>query len=443
VARSRYRVVAWRREALRTNLWLVPSALVGVGVLAFVCTYAIDRAAANGSITLPNWIASGSADAARQVLIGIAAAVVTVAGVVFSITILALQLASQQFGPRMLRNFIRDRGTQVTLGIFMATVVFSILAVGSVGTTKGYAFVPHLTVGVALVLTLIALGVLIYFIHHVAMTIQLTSVVSAIARDFSISVGDLRDEATALEVGRGEAGPSRAEIERRLEENGAIVVAADSGFLQAVGHDRLVQIASSSGAVIRLLHRPGHFVVEGLPLAVVWPADAMAPVGRALHRAHVIGAHRTLTQDAGFALDQLVEIALRALSPAVNDTFTALNCIDWLGASLCEVTVNGLPDGVYRDSAGDIRLIDPVITYARLVKGAHDKVRQAGRGMPAVLIRQLENLGKVMALASTAEQRDVLLRHGALVMEMAEASVPDGSDLQDVRAAYEAVLAAA
>src|SRR5438876_9513333 len=121
-SRRRFRLLpGWRREALRTTLWVVPSLLAALAGLLFLLTYELDRAAYQGTISLPAWVHSGSAGAARQVLIGIAAAVITVAGVVFSITILALTLASQQFGPRMLRNFVRDVGTQVTLGVFVGT----------------------------------------------------------------------------------------------------------------------------------------------------------------------------------------------------------------------------------------------------------------------------------------------------------------------------------
>lgn len=438
----RHRAPGWRREALRTTLWLVPTVMVAAATALFAATYAIDRAAADGLLVLPRWIDTDGPDAARQVLIGLAAAVITVAGVVFSITILALTLASQQFGPRMLRNFIRDRGTQLTLGAFVSTFAYMVLTLGSVSGPGGRSFVPSLSVAVALSATLGNVFVLIYFVHHVATSIQVTSVVSSIAGDFQATVGELFAEEAALRTGQLEAGPSVTELLTRLEHDGATVAATASGFLQAVGHRRLVRIASSSDAVIRLLNRPGHFLVEGRALAVVWPADAAPSVASALARAHVIGPHRTLTQDVGFAVDQLAEIALRALSPAVNDIFTALNCIDWLGDGLCKISVRPLPDGVYRDSRGQVRLIDPVITYERLVKGAFDKVRHAGRGMPAVYIRQLQSLEKMLQSDRCAAQREILLHHAAMILRGSEESVPEPDDRQDVIAEYDRVMAA-
>jgi uncharacterized membrane protein len=437
------RVPGWRREALRATLWLVPTVMV-IGVCAlFVVTYAIDRAAFDGMVTLPNWINTDRSDAARQVLIGIAAAEITVAGVVFSITILALTLASQQFGPRMLRNFIRDRGIQFTLGAFVSTFVYSMLTLGSVSDQGVRGFVPDLSVAVALTLTLGSVLVLIYFIHHVATSIQLTSVVSSIARDFQTTVDDVFGQEAELSVGPVQAGLSVAEITMRMEQDGATIPATTSGFLQAVGHSRLVRIASSSNAVIRLLNRPGHFLVEGRPLAVVWPPEAAPAVAKAFGRAEVVGSHRTLTQDLGFAVDQLEEIALRALSPAVNDTFTALNCIDWLGDGLCKISARQLPSGIYRDGRGMIRLIDPVITYERLVKGAFDKIRQAGHGMPAVYIRQLQNLAKMLQYVAREEQWGVILCHAETILRASEASVPEHLDRLDVQAAYDLVVEAA
>ena len=162
----------WRREALRTNLWLVPMLEVIAAVGLYFATHAIDVAAYRGSLKLPSWVIFGGADPARQILAALAAAVITVVGVVFSIMIVTLTLASTQFGPRMLRNFIRDRGTQLTLGTFVATFVYSMLVLVSIGAGAN-PFVPHLSITVAVALVGVSMGVLIYFIHHIATSIQL------------------------------------------------------------------------------------------------------------------------------------------------------------------------------------------------------------------------------------------------------------------------------
>jgi uncharacterized membrane protein len=432
---------SWRRESLRTTLWVLPAVEVVAAVVLFVVTYGLDRAAYRGDLTFPSWVNSGSADAARQILIGIAAAVITVVGLVFSITIVALTLASTQFGPRMLRNFIRDRGTQITLGTFVATFVYAVLALGSVSHGDRGDFVPHLCVTVALLLVLVDLGVLIYFIHHVASSIQLPQVMASIANDLSSGIDA---ELASGDRARGrdrEAGLSEAELLVRLDESGADVHAPTSGYLQFVAYSALVDIAAGAGSVIRLLHRPGHFVVEGLPLARVWPADTAPEVSRALKRSHATGAHRTLSQDLTFAIDQLVEIAIRALSPAVNDTFTALTCIDWLGDGLCKISSRWNPRRAHRDDQGYVRVITAEASYARLVDRSFDKIRQAGRGMPAVLIRQLDALGRVLEYTTTTEQRGVLTRQAEMIMRSSDESVPERDDRTDVKRRYEALVA--
>ena len=162
----------------------------------------------------------------------------------------------------------------------------------------------------------------------------------------------------------------------------------------------------------------------------------------ALGRAHITGPYRTLTQDISFGIDQLVEIAIRALSPAVNDTFTALTCIDWLGDSLCKITDRWHPARVHRDSQGFIRVITAEPSHERLVQRAFEKIRQASQGMPAVMIRQLDALAKIMAGTSSAGQRQVLLDQAAMIQRASERSVPEAADRDDVRRRYEAVLAA-
>jgi uncharacterized membrane protein len=188
--------------------------------------------------------------------------------------------------------------------------------------------------------------------------------------------------------------------------------------------------------VIRLEHRPGHYLATGRPLAFVWPRAAAPEVALALSKAHVTGPHRTLVQDPVFAIDQLVEIAIRALSAAVNDTFTALTCIDWLSAGLGRVSGRILDEGIYRDSSGKVRLIEFDPSYDRIVNRAFDKIRQSARGMPAVLIRLIDSLGSIVLDTTSPEQRTALRRQVDMVLRLAEESVTEPNDLEDIRFRY-------
>jgi uncharacterized membrane protein len=428
----------WRREVLRTSLWFVPSLEVVAAIGLFAGTLAADRAAYRGDFTLPPWVISGSADAAREILTAIAAAVITVVGVVFSIILVVLTLASTQFGPRMLRNFIRDRGTQLTLGTFVATFVYSVLVLVSVGTGSHGNFVPHISVTVTFGLTVVDMGVLIYFIHHTSISIQLPQVIASIAADLTNAIKEQGSGGNGR--ARLESGPSAVELVARVEARGGVVLAPVSGYVQFIKHQNLVRLATKADAVINLEQRPGHFIVAGHRFATVWPPEAAPLMQRELGRAHVIGPYRTLTQDVSFGIDQLVEIAIRALSAAVNDTFTAMTCIDWLGENLCKIVTRWHPARIYRDGQGYIRVISAEPAYDRLVQRSFEKIRESSMGMPAIMIRELEALARIMTETTNDGQRRVLLEQAAMIDRASERSVPEACDRADIRRRYEAIL---
>jgi uncharacterized membrane protein len=429
----------WRREVLRTNLWVVPGVEVVAAIALFAGTLALDRAAYHGDFGLPSWVIAGSADAARQILTSIAAAVITVVGVVFSIILVTLTLASTQFGPRMLRNFVRDRGTQLTLGTFVATFIYAVLVLVSIGPGPRGDFVPHIGVTVTLALMVADMAVLIYFIHHTASAIQLPNVIASIAADLSEAI-DVQGGGTDGATGRvPERGLSSAEVLTRMEAEGGTVNAADSGYVQYIRLGSMVRFAKQANAVISLDHRPGHFIVQGHTIGTVWPPEAAAEVNEALARAHITGPYRTLTQDVSFGIDQLVEIAIRALSPAVNDTFTAITCVDWLGDNLCKIVKRWHPVRVHRDEEGFIRVIAPQPRYERLVQRSFEKIRQASMGMPAIMIRQLDAVAKIMAETTGPAQRRVLLEQAGMIQRASERTVAEDADRADVRREFEAV----
>jgi uncharacterized membrane protein len=426
----------WRREVLRTSLWFVPAIEVAAAILLFIGTLLADRANYRGDFAIPGWVISGSADAAREILTAIAAAIITVVGVVFSIILVTLTLASTQFGPRMLRNFIRDRGTQLTLGTFVASFVYAVLVLASVGTGSHGDFVPHIGVTVTLGLMVADLGVLIYFIHHTSISIQLPQVIAGIAGDLTEAI----QTQGSRPRGGPESGTSPVQLLALAESAGGVLLAPASGYLQFIKHQNLVKLATKANAVIRLEQRPGHFIVQGHRYATVWPPEAAPVVRQALGRAHVVGPYRTLTQDMSFGIDQLVEIALRALSAAVNDTFTALTCIDWLGENLCKIAAGWHPARVHRDANGFVRVISAEPTYDRLVQRSFEKIRQSSLGAPAVMIRMLEALTRIMAETTSDGQRRVLLDQAAMIDRACERSVPEAADRADVRRRYEAIL---
>ena len=249
--------------------------------MLFFATFLVDRATYHGDIVLPTWWITGTADAARQILTAIAAAVITVVGLVFSITIVALTLASTQFGPRMLRNFIRDRGTQVHPRRRSSRPSSTPSSPSARSPTEpGGDFVPHLSITVALGADARRLGVLIYFIHHIA------DVDPAPGGDRGHRARPVAARSTPSSAAPARPGPAPRPGRRRLScspgsttAGAEVLVPRRAATCSSSAYATLVEIATDAGAVIQLLYRPGHFVVEGLPLAKVWPAEAAADVG--------------------------------------------------------------------------------------------------------------------------------------------------------------------
>ncbi len=426
---------------MRTNFWFVPTLQVIASVGLFWLSLEVDRAVYHGTLKLPSWVESGSADTAREILLSVAAAIMTVIGINFSVTIVTLTLASTQFGPRMLRTFIRDRGTQVTLGTFVGTAVYCMLALVSIGPAEHGVFVPHFSVTLVSALVLLDLGVLIYFLHHIAILIQLPFVIAGIAKESTNFVDARRpDIPRAKETEQHNAAEVAAMIDT-IERSGAKMSTLKGGYLQNIRYGALVRAASKADAVVRIPYRPGHFLVEGSKVAAVWPPEAAGPISRALTRAQVTGPVRTLAQDPAFGIDQLVEIAIRALSPAVNDTFTAMTCVDWLGDTLCKLYVIWAPAREYRDRSGAIRVICDQVSYERLVERSFHKIRQASRAMPPLMIRQLDAIKVIMEQTGDGGHMRVLMDQAEMIQRANIESVPEGSDRADVELHYNAVVA--
>jgi uncharacterized membrane protein len=363
--------LAW--EALRGSYWFVPALMACAATALAFGLLRVDRGLNPGpdSGRTIELLYNGGAQGARLVLSTIAGSMITVAGVVFSVTIVALAQASAQFGPRLLRNFMRDLGNQVVLGAFTSTFLYCVLVLRTVvaaGEEGGRReFVPQAAITGAVGLAVLSVAVLIYFIHHAARSIQAPLVARRVAADLEAAIDALFPE----ELGEGmESAPAAPPRPGRARE----VASEASGYVQAIDGDRLLADAKRAGALVELLVRPGDFVAEGAPLLKVWSEGEVGddlPAG--LRGAVALGAERSLTQDMPFAIDQLVELALRALSPGVNDPRTAATCVDWLGSGLCRLAERRIPSP-YRTDGGAVRVIAPAVGFEDAVARAFDPI---------------------------------------------------------------------
>jgi len=383
---------------------------------------------------------TGGAEGASSLLGAIAGSMITIAGVVFSMTLVALSLASSQLGPRLLRNFMRDTTTQVVLGTFVAAFLYCLLVLRTIRRADEVIFIPHLSVTLGVLLAVVSVGVLIYFIHHMSVSIQANEIVARVGTELIEGINRLFPE----HIGRGAprilTGPPDTGFLDAFGREARPVGAAVDGYIQFIDGDALMALAMQEDVIIRLERGPGHYVVAGSPLVLVWPETRITDqIADRVNSAFAMGNQRTSGQDIEFVVNQLVEIAIRALSPGVNDPFTAMTCVDHLGAALCRLLQRDMPSPFRHDSQDQLRVITPVVTFSALTDAAFNQIRQYGRSSAAVTIRLLETIAVVAGFAHRPEDRAALLRHAKMIARGSRGGLPEDEDRQEVEERYQSV----
>ncbi len=423
--------MTWQR--IRESFWFVPAALCVLGGLLAEGLVIVEEEVGRLSLGPLNALVyrvgpSGS----RDLLGAIAGSVLTVAATSFSITIAVLTLASSTYGPRLVRNFMADRGNQLVLGVYVATFVYSLLVLRSVRSEgellEEKAFVPHFAVTVALLLALLSIGVLVYFIHHVSDSVQVWTLAQRTSADLLEVVNRVFPD-----DGGGETGQCRTLAE--LPTTDGVAVRADrSGYVVAVRDSQLVSAATRHDAVMMLRVRPGNFCVEGTTLATVWSDAAARDVLEGTVRSAVILAEeRTTDKDVMFAVQQLVEMAVRALSPSTNDPFTAVNALDQVSVGLCALVSRPLPSPDRRDEAGVLRLRNPGVVPTEALEFVFDAIRVYALEHPLVLQAILEMSARVGGRAQDLALREHLANQLDLLLAAYERTSPQAHDLSRLR----------
>jgi uncharacterized membrane protein len=411
-------------ESLRAGFWFIPALMCLAAAALVVGLVQLDLLIRSEWIERLGWFFVDSADGARAALATIASSTITVAGTVFSLTMVTLTLASNQFGPRLIRSFMRDLATQAVLGRFVATYLYCILLLRLVRSVEEVEFVPNLAVLVALLLAVVNVGVLIYFFHHVSTAIQVPRLIAWISDELQETIRrlfPLRRGATDHVSHWREVAALRAEVER----DGAPVAAARSGYVILIDQEALLARAVA--------------VVQGAPLAHVLPAPADG-LAEAIDGAIVFAHQRVQLEDFEVYMLQLVEIAARALSPAFNDPFTATACVDRLAEAILLLDDRELPPPFCRDAAGRLRLLLEGYTFAAAMDTAFGMVRQYARGHAAVLVRLLDAFTAIAIQTERADRRSLLRRHADLVLRAAEASLPEQLDRDEVVRRHRALV---
>ncbi len=414
------------------NLWVVPLKMSLGAVLLFAITMVPDLLAASHIIHLPDWFTMGSIDDARAILSAMLGCVSTVLALIFSVALLVLSMVANLFGPRLLYRFVQDWVTQACIGIFMAAFIYVFLVFLVTHQDAQSSFIPQTSLITSWFLVLGAFGFLVFYSHRVAVLIQNPDAIGRIVDDLRVAV-----EVASREP-RGEPrvdtdGPSRREAS---PTDHAPFLSPSSGYLQVIDHLALVSAASQAGALISIPFRPGQFVLEGESLAVISPSTAVSSLTPLLVKKIELGRHRVLAQDLEFGIAQIVEIAIRALSPAVNDTFTGVASVDLLGEALTILAKARSVGGDWYDSDGNLRLKVRPLVLPRLIKQSFDQIRQAAADNPAVLIRLLSTMGRLAPKMQSSEDRNALLEQAAAVWETATSRPLVSMDRKDIEAAW-------
>ncbi len=413
-------------EALRANYWFVPSLLVIAAAALAVSAIAVDRTLISEEIELPEWVYAGGTEGARSVLSAIVGAMMSVTSIVFSITIVALTLASSQFGPRLLRNFMRDRGSQFTLGIFVATFVYSLLVLRTIRGGEE-AFVPQIAATGALILAILCTGVLIYFIHHISEMIQADQVISAVDDELRKTIDrlfppvDFDEEEDRLE----------SELPDNFEDKRGTVTIPRGGYLQGIDLDGAAEIATKYDLIFRFPRRPGDFVADEDPIVEVYPS-LPEDLARRIRLLVVTGNARTPTQDVEYGILQLAEVAVRSLSPGINDPFTAIACIDRLGSALRRLADRPELASQRHDDDGNLRVNYRVTTFGSHVGASFHQIRQNARDSTAIYARLLEALICVATATDDPKRRETLHLHGQMILETANRKLEQSQDRADI-----------
>ncbi|MBA2528539.1 MAG: DUF2254 domain-containing protein [Euzebyales bacterium] len=413
-------------DYLREALWAGPT-------LAVV----ISAALASVLAELPGGIGfyNGDADGARQILTTVAGAIIAVTATVFSLTIVTLELASSQYSPRLLRNFLSDRGTQVVLSTFMGTFTYCLALLRAIPAAASPAALPQAALTGALGLVVASIAALVYYVHHVSQSIRIESILADVEAMTLATIRRVYRHGAAQSLPPSPAGALAVPTE-------------ESGFVQAVDLDEMTRDAAAAGVVVALRPVVGEHVVRGTTLGWVWPdaPDARLPMDAMtdlLNRNVEVSFERTLNQDVAFGIRQLVDIAIRAISPAVNDPTTAVDAISHLTVLLCALARREVGHHARCDAGGALRVVLRGYDFSEYLQQACGQIRRYGAGEPAVLVQLLVMLVEVGCQARDERGRAAVAEQVGLVLQDADREIQQPADREAVHAMARKALRAA
>jgi uncharacterized membrane protein len=424
---------------LRASYWFIPTLMTIAAIVLSFVTLNADDAVGSHWIYSVSWLYADQPQGARSLLSTVAESMIGVAGVTFSITIASVSYMTSQFGPRLLTNFMRDRGNQITLGTFIATFVYCILVLrtihGSNSSGELSRFVPHISILCALLLALASLAVLIYFIHHIPESILIQNVIADIGGELNRQIERVFPEQSETDHAPGQ-NPSA--LPDDFLQRSRPVYATGNGYVQNLVKDDLLEPAAEHDLLLRLDCEPGDFVSKGKLLGLAYPAERIDDTAiEKVLGAFAWGAQRTQSQDTLFLVQELVEIAARALSPGINDPFTATSCMDWLQSALSNLAGRQLEEQTFTDQDGTVRIYVQPLSFTRFADQIFDKLRPYFSDDRNAAINMMHAILQIIIDAERESDRAVLLTHAEALLAACRQHLDHPRDIDPLERLYQ------
>ena len=431
--------ILFKWSELKATFWFIPVIIIIISVLLSVGLLYIDGLIHFSQDGLSRFFFVKSPDSARSILSTISGAMIGVAGTVFSVTLVALTLASSQFGPRLIKNFMYVRLNQVVLGTYISTYLYCLLVLNAVKEGDDYTFIPSLSILVAIFAAGTNIILLIIFIHQIAISIQADKVISDISDFISKQLESLFPEKTEQE-NEGDEGLNSADAISGYPKKISIK-SPKSGYLQYIDYEALIELISRHDALLELFYRPGGYLVEGMEIGLLhfnedWDQDELNKI----FNQSVIGKTKTSQQDLEYSIHQMVEIAARALSPGMNDPYTAINCIDNLTAIMSYLARSKFPSKHRFDKEGNLRIIADTVDFQGVLDAAFNQIRQYSGGSTAVIIRLMEALTIIHGFIEEDKYKKAVVRHAEMVLNFGKQTIKEKNDIQDLIRRSEGIL---
>lgn len=417
---------------LKATFWFIPVLIILISILLAIGLVFLDQEVTLSQNGLGRFFFVNSADSGRSILSTISGAMIGVAGTVFSVTLVALTLASSQFGPRLIKNFMYVRLNQVVLGSYVSTYLYCLFVLNSIKESDEYTFIPMLSILFAIIAAVVNIILLIVFIHQIATSIQADKVISDISEVISHQVKTLFPKKTGDQL--DDEKTIAVDNIKSKYFNTVPVKSQRSGYLQFIDNESLLRAVCSFDGLIELYFRPGDHLVEDIEIGKLYSNEDLGKEQlESVSRQFVIGKTKVANQDLEYSIHQMVEIAARALSPGVNDPYTAIACIDNLTATLCHLSQISFPSKYQIDEEKNLRIIADTLDFEGVLDVSFNQIRQFSAGSTAVIIRLMEALITINAFAKKESYKKAIFKHAKMVLNIGKESLKEENDLKDLQ----------